>query len=122
MKQNYMLRITGYTDKCSVTPGEDVNFYVHSEFNEEYKVDIVQLINGDTNPEGPGFKEKIIRSGVNGNYKGKNQPLMAGSYILVPDDEKLDSSSLTISAFIYPTTPKVDVCLLYTSPSPRDRG
>ena len=109
MKQNYMLRITGYTDKCSVTPGEELSFYVHSEFNEEYKVDIVRLINGDTNPDGPGFKEKVIRTSVNGNYKGLNQPLMAGSYILVPNNEKLNSKSLTISAFIYPTTPKLDV-------------
>ena len=109
MKQNYMLRITGYTDKCSVTPDEELNFYVHSEFNEEYKVDIVRLINGDTNPDGPGFKEKVIRTSVNGSYKGLNQPLMAGSYILVPDNEKLNSKSLTISAFIYPTTPKLDV-------------
>ena len=109
MKQNYIQRITGYTDKCAVTPGEDINFYVHSEFNEKYKMDIVRLINGDTNPEGPGFKEKVIRTSINGDYKGVNQPLMAGSYILVPDNEKLSTDNLTISAFIYPTTPIVDL-------------
>ena len=52
MKQDSMLRITGYSDKCSVTPGDEITFYVHSEFGESYQSDIVRLINGDTNPEG----------------------------------------------------------------------
>ena len=32
--QEMMLRITGYTDRCSVRPGEEVGFHIHSEFNE----------------------------------------------------------------------------------------
>ena len=108
MTQQYLLRATGYTDRCSVAPGDKITFYVHSEFNEPYRADIVRLINGDTNPEGPGFKEKVIRTSVNGEYKGENQPLMAGSYILVPHDERLDLDSFTLAAFIYPTTPRVD--------------
>ena len=47
-----MLRITGYSDKYSVCPGEEIKFYVNSEKNEDYQVDIVRLIHGDTNPEG----------------------------------------------------------------------
>ena len=56
-----MLRITGYSDKYSVCPGDEITFYVNSEKNESYKADIVRLIHGDTNPEGPGFKEKVIK-------------------------------------------------------------
>ena len=32
--QQQMLRITGYSDKLSVTPGEEIVFYVHCERNE----------------------------------------------------------------------------------------
>lgn len=108
MKQDYLLRITGYSDRCAVAPGEEIRFYVHSEFDEPYRADIVRLINGDTNPEGPGFKERVVRNRVNGEYQGENQPLMAGSYVLVPDDPRLALESLTLAAYVYPTTPVTD--------------
>jgi N,N-dimethylformamidase len=106
--QQMMLRITGYTDRCSVRPGDEISFHVHSEFNEPYQADIVRLIHGDTNPEGPGFKEKLVRTAVNGRYRGRNQPVHAGSYILVPNDSRFDVQSFTLCAYVYPTTPVVD--------------
>ncbi len=107
--QQMMLRITGYTDRCSVRPGESVTFHIHSEFNEPYQADIVRLIHGDTNPEGPGFKEKIVRSAVSGEYQGQHQAVHAGSYLLVPHDPRLNLQSFTLCAYLYPTTPVVDV-------------
>lgn len=106
--QQMMLRITGYSDKCSVRPGDEVTFHVHSEFEEDYRVDIVRLIHGDTNPDGPGFKEKLVRSAVNRSYRGKHQPVHAGSYVLVPHDDRLNLNSFTLCAYIYPTTPTTD--------------
>ena len=55
-----MLRITGYSDKYSAFPSEKVKFYVNSEKNEDYDVQIIRLIHGDTNPEGPGYKEEEV--------------------------------------------------------------
>jgi N,N-dimethylformamidase len=55
-----LLRITGYSDKYSVHPGEEVKFFVNSEKNETYEAQLVRLIHGDTNPEGPGYKEEEI--------------------------------------------------------------
>jgi N,N-dimethylformamidase len=107
--QQHMLRITGYSDRFSVTPGEEITFYVHCEHNESYQADIVRLIHGDTNPDGPGYKEELINTPVSEVYSGKNQPIYAGSYIFVPHSKRLDLSSFTICAFIYPTTPVVDV-------------
>jgi len=46
-----MLRITGYSDKYSVCPGDNIKFYINSEENEVYETQIVRLIHGDTNPE-----------------------------------------------------------------------
>jgi N,N-dimethylformamidase len=107
--QQQMLRITGYSDRFSVTPGEEVTFYVHCEHNESYQADIVRLIHGDTNPAGPGYKEELINTPVSAIYSGKSQPIYAGSYIFVPHGKVLDLSSFTICAFIYPTTPAFDV-------------
>ena len=70
MRQEQILRVTGYTDKIAVTKDEEITFFVHSEFGESYKSDIVRLINGDTNPEGPGLKEKIVRNKANRVYRG----------------------------------------------------
>lgn len=103
-----MLRITGYSDRCSVRPGDDLTFYVHSEFNESYRADIVRLIHGDTNPAGPGYKEVLVKTAVSGDYKGRHQALYAGSYLLVPHDARFDVESFTLCAYIYPTTPVVD--------------
>ena len=58
--QDHMLRITGYTDRLSVRPGEAITFYVHSERDESYRANIVRLIHGDTSPEGPGFKDLFL--------------------------------------------------------------
>ena len=39
-----MLRITGYSDKYSVCPGDNIKFYINSEENEVYETQIVRLI------------------------------------------------------------------------------
>ena len=91
-----MLRITGYSDKYSVHPGEKVKFYINAEENENYEVQIVRLIHGDTNPDGPGYKEELIHTPVSEMYPGKNQPIHAGSYVLVPHCELFNVSSFTI--------------------------
>ena len=68
--QDRMLRITGYSDRLSVRPGEAITFYVHSEENEGYRADIVRLIHGDTSEDGPGFKEEPVEAAMNGEYPG----------------------------------------------------
>ena len=100
-----MLRITGYSDRYSVCPGESLSFYVNAEKGEQYDVQLVRLIHGDTNPEGPGFKEAEIKAPINKRLKGRPQKIHGGSYVVVPADERLDCASFTLQAFIFPTTP-----------------
>ncbi|MBI5615484.1 MAG: N,N-dimethylformamidase [Gammaproteobacteria bacterium] len=100
-----MLRITGYSDKYSAHPGDSVRFYVNSEKNEEFEATIVRLIHGDTNPEGPGFKEEVLKTKCSGRYPGRNQRIHGGSYIVIPDDARMHCASFTLQAFIFPTTP-----------------
>ncbi|MDA1189123.1 MAG: LamG domain-containing protein, partial [Chloroflexi bacterium] len=99
------MQIVGYADKLSVHPGDNIKFMVSCQ-KSEYEAELVRLIHGDTNPDGPGYKEKVIKSPIDGTYKGKSQKLRSGSYITIPDDKALHlSGSFTLSAFIYPTTP-----------------
>ncbi len=100
-----MLRITGYSDRYSIRPGDDITFYVNSEKGEDYEAKLVRLIHGDTNPDGPGYKEEEIDAPFDGNHSGRNQKIHGGSYVIVPHDERMSVSSFTIQAFIFPTTP-----------------
>ena len=100
-----MLKITGYSDEISVRPGETIEFMVSCEL-PDYQADIVRLICGDTNPEGPGFKDELIETSVSKRYDGRRQEIHAGSYAIVQSNpvlERLDSFSVQV--MIWPTTP-----------------
>ena len=99
--------IVGYADRLSVQPGELVRFMVSSEL-PTYRADIVRLIHGDANANGPGFKERLIETPVSGDYAGRRQDLPFGSYVQAPDVPALRlRGSFTVTAWIAPTTPGV---------------
>lgn len=100
-----MLRITGYSDRYSIHPGDEIKFYVNAEKGEDYDAKLVRLIHGDTNPEGPGYKEEEIDAPFDRTYKGRNQKIHGGSYVIVPHDARMTVESFTIQAFVFPTTP-----------------
>ena len=64
------MKITGYADKFSVHPGDTIKFYVNCDGPAEYKAEIVKMINGDTNPRGPGLSRKRSKPNATVNYKG----------------------------------------------------
>jgi N,N-dimethylformamidase len=97
-----MLRITGYSDQLYCRPGESIAFKVNCE-EPSYRADIVRIICGDTNPEGPGVKEVVVDTPMNGVYPGRPQSIRAGSYVAIPNAPAL--TSFTLSAYIWPTTP-----------------
>ena len=100
------MRLTGYADKFGVHPGDTIKFYVNCDGPSEYKAELVQMINGDTNPRGPGFIEKPLPSLANGTYRGRKQIIHGGSYGYVPDAKQLQVDSFTLQCWIWPTTPK----------------
>src|SRR6185312_3769334 len=100
------MKILGYADRFSVMPGESIRFMVSCDGISTYRADIVRLIHGDTNPAGPGFKAEELETPVHGTYRGRRQPVHAGSAIVVPHTSTLDSfKSFTVAAMIWPTTP-----------------
>jgi N,N-dimethylformamidase len=98
------MNVVGYADRLSVQPGETIKFMVSCKL-PSYRADVVHLIHGDTNPEGPGFKERLIRTTVSREYAGREQAINNGSYILVPDNPLLNqTASITLQGWVYPTT------------------
>ena len=97
--------LIGYTDKLSVTPEQSIDFKISTEL-AGYEVTMVRLIHGDENPNGPGFKEQVIESTVNGKYPGRRQVAHCGSYVVVQDLEGVLShlTNITLQAWIFPTT------------------
>jgi N,N-dimethylformamidase len=99
--------IHAYSDRLSLAPGELVRFMVSAEDADTFRADIVRLIHGDTNPAGPGYKEELVETPANGMYTARQQPIHAGSHVVVSDPRGrlglLESFSL--HAFIWPTTP-----------------
>ena len=57
------MKILGYTDRLSVSAGMTIQFMVSSE-HRRYRADLVRLIHGDTNSDGPGFKDREVASSV----------------------------------------------------------
>ena len=95
--------LIGYAGKLSIQPGEPVDFMVSSEF-DEYQVEIVRLIHGDNNPDGPGLKTEAIDAAVNQKYPGRHQETHTGSCLRVDDPPDV-GHGLTLQAWIWPTTP-----------------
>ena len=49
-----MTGIAGYANRVSAAPGETIDFMVSAEA-ATYRCDIVRIVCGDENPDGPGF-------------------------------------------------------------------
>ena len=103
------MTIVGYSDRWSVRPGETVRFMASCE-SPTYRADIVRLIHGDPSPDGPGLKEEVVPTSVDGTYPGREQVIRIGSYVTVPDAAGLNpAGSFTLQTWIYPTTPEKGV-------------
>ena len=99
------MKIVGYSDPFSVQPREEIRFMVSCEL-PSYRADVVRLVHGDDEPAGPGFKEELVETPVNGRYAGRKQDIHSGSYGLVSDAPQLrPSDGFTLQCWIYSTTP-----------------
>ena len=99
------MKITGYADEISARPGETLQFMVNCE-RPRYRADIVRLVCGDLNPEGPGIREQVVPTPTNTSYKGRSQTIESGSYVLISNSPLLQNlKSFTVQAMLWPTTP-----------------
>jgi N,N-dimethylformamidase len=100
------MRLAGYADTFGVHPGETIKFMINCDGPKEFKAEIVQMINGDTNPRGPGFIEKAVPGGLSKTVPGRKQVIHSGSYGYVSDCRQLRVESFTLQCWIWPTAPK----------------
>jgi N,N-dimethylformamidase len=100
-----VMPIIGYGDRWSAQPGETIRFMVSAAV-PRYHARVVLLIHGDTNPAGPGYKERPVAAAIEGEYAGRVQALHPGSFAVVPHADVLQpGDGFTLSAWVYPTTP-----------------
>ena len=100
-----MKTIMGYSDKISACPGETIKFMVSCEGQPLYQARLVQIIHGDTSPEGPGYKEREVASTFHGDHKARRQEIYAGSHAIVNGNRHFDAlESFTLQAMVWPTT------------------
>ncbi len=100
------IALTAYADRISARSGETIRFMVNAEGGADYEAEIVRLICGDLNPEGPGYKEEPVETDAGGRYHGREQVIHDGSCVLVADAPPLQGlASLSVVAMLWPTTP-----------------
>ena len=108
-------KIAGYSDEISVAPGERIRFMVSCEPGvDRYRADIVRLISGDRQPDGPGYRDELLPTSVSGEYPGRTQETYCGSYAVVPNGPAFASlDSLSLQTAIFPTLPSLRrACLM----------
>ena len=97
-------RILGYVDRLSVAPGDRLELKLSCAGIERYHLDFVRIVCGDPDPRGPGLRLVPAPSPVDGEHRGRFQPIDAGSYVRVDDTSGLpDGGSVAVAAFIWPT-------------------
>ncbi|MBX6321319.1 MAG: N,N-dimethylformamidase [Rhodospirillaceae bacterium] len=98
--------IVGYSDKISVRPGEKLTVMVSSDEGRDFEARLVRLIHGDTNPEGPGYRDEAVACDADGRHPGRRQQTLIGGCAVVPSGPRFAAlASFTVQAMIWPTTP-----------------
>ncbi len=96
------MRIVGYSDRLCVEQGGTIEFMV-SCAHPRYRAELVRLVHGDVNPQGPGLKTAHVPSPLEGEYTGRSQELLPGSYSRIPELEL--GGEIEIDVWLCPTTP-----------------
>jgi len=102
---NKIKKIVGYSDVLSVRPNYKISFMISCDSKIKYIYsEFVKLIQGDCNPEGPGFKEEKILDYKIKRHKAINQKIYSGSFIYLPIRKKiLLKKEITFITYIFPT-------------------
>lgn len=100
------MRILAYADRISVAPGESLAVKVSCDGLDRYDAELVRVIQGDTNPAGPGYREERIELDLGGPFAGRHQALRPGSAAIVePFPSARLTDGLTLAVALWPTLP-----------------
>jgi N,N-dimethylformamidase len=103
------IRISAYTDKLSVKPGETLRVMVSAEATETVRAQLVRLIHGDEHPSGPGYSERPVASAIEREWPASKQYTQKGNFLRVadPGNKLAPTGAFTLHAYIFPTTPEI---------------
>jgi N,N-dimethylformamidase len=101
------IRIFGYCDPFSGRLGSKVDFMISAEGTHTARIDVVRLVHGDYNPDGPGFIEEEIDSDLPPEITVHRQYTQSGSFSRVDDPEGhlKPQGAFTLHAFVWPSMP-----------------
>ena len=101
------ITLAGYCDRFSARPGERLDIMVSAEGTDRAELQLVRLIHGDENPEGPGFVEREVAAPVNGTHAVAKQYTQLGSFVRVadPGGRLAPGGPFTLWAYIWARTP-----------------
>ena len=77
------MNILGYADKFSVSKNDTIEFKVSCENIKKYNVNLIKVIQGDTNTEAPEYKEIKLKDDLGGPFIARKQEIILGSYGVV---------------------------------------
>jgi N,N-dimethylformamidase len=98
-----MVPLLGYSDRTSVAPGETIRFMVSSAAAEPFEAMVVRVLCGDSNPHGPGYREREVDTVINRRFPSRVQPTFLGSYVRCPAFDT--GPAVAIRALVWPTLP-----------------
>ena len=100
------MNILAYADRISLRAGETIQFKVSCDAGPRYDAQLVHIIQGDTNPDGPGYQEETLSVDLGGPFDGRVQALNIGSYAEIDDHPVLENlATFSIVVALWPTTP-----------------
>lgn len=102
-----MIPLIGYTNKLSARPGEAIDVKVSSTSQNSYRAELVRIISGDPNPDGPGMQLTEVSAAFEGDYPSRRQEVSLGSHLKASINGDLPRR-FTLTANIWPTTPDKD--------------
>lgn len=102
-----MKKIIGYLSDWSVMAGDTLDVMVSTYGPNRYRADLVRVICGNDDPDLGIYREEDIAAPFAGEYLGREQITIAGSYVTVPASPLITNlGSFTIQAWVFPTTPE----------------
>lgn len=103
-------KIVGYLTPLCTRPGDVISIKVSCESASSYEASLIELISGDSRTHGTGYQERVIDADFSGEYRGRNQPLVPGSYALL--GELPGAQGFGFNCWFYPTLPETDQVML----------
>ena len=98
-----MVPLTGYVDRFSARPGEQIAVKVSSQLDRPYQADLVRIVHADANPAGPGIKIEEVPAAFAGTYPSRFQPVHLGSCgVVLPAEPLVLPNPCTIVVRVQP--------------------